>query len=80
MAHSNQEKLVSLERQSSDFQNQVQLLEGKLNMVQNSYTTEVEKNKQFTEIIAQKEIELNEVFNTSYQKYAIFTFNIFFKE
>lgn len=61
LAHSNQEKLVTLEKQSSDFQSQVQSLESKLNAVQNNYKAEVEKNKQLTEIIAQKEIELNEV-------------------
>lgn len=61
LAHNNQEKLVTLEKQSSDFQSQIQLLESKLNAVQSNYKAEVDKNKQFTEIIAQKEVELNEV-------------------
>lgn len=61
MAHNNHEKLATLEKQYNEFQNQNKILENRLLQLQRNYDIEVDKNRQFSEIIAHKEVELNEV-------------------
>lgn len=61
IAHNAQQKLVALEKQYSDFHNEKNQLEMQLHALQARVDNEIAKSKQLSEIIAQKEVELNEV-------------------
>lgn len=66
IAHNAQQKLSALEKQCSNFDCVKQDLENKLLVIQGKLDAEIEKSKQLTEIIAQKEMELNEVRKQSF--------------
>ncbi|VEN64702.1 unnamed protein product [Callosobruchus maculatus] len=60
VAHGNQEKSSYLEKRCSDLQNELDSFEAKFRVLQDNYARELEKNKQLSDILSQKEIELNE--------------------
>lgn len=57
----NQDKLNSLERKCSDLQNDMQTTETKYRESKDMLAKESERNKQLTEILSDKELEINEV-------------------
>lgn len=61
IAHNAQQKLLALEKQCTDFDNEKHNLEMQLQTLQCKLDGELEKSKQLTEVVAQKEIEMNEV-------------------
>ncbi|CAH1961603.1 unnamed protein product [Acanthoscelides obtectus] len=64
VAEENQEKSSCLEKRCSELQNRVDSFENNLRELHDRYAREVEKNKQLSDILSQKEIELNENKNT----------------
>ncbi|RZC34570.1 SMC N, IncA, CALCOCO1 and/or DUF3584 domain containing protein [Asbolus verrucosus] len=60
IAHSGQEKLAALEKRYSELENELKTAEVNSEEFQKKYLAEVEKNRQYPEIIAQKEMELND--------------------
>nr|CAH7739211.1 unnamed protein product [Callosobruchus chinensis] len=60
VAHGNQEKSSYLEQRCSDLQIELDSFEAKFRALQDNYAREVEKSKQLSDILSQKEIELNE--------------------
>nr|CAI5828873.1 unnamed protein product [Callosobruchus analis] len=60
VAHGNQEKSSCLEKRCSDLQMELDSFEAKFRALQDSYARELEKNKQLSDILSQKEIQLNE--------------------
>ncbi|XP_072378092.1 LOW QUALITY PROTEIN: uncharacterized protein [Diabrotica undecimpunctata] len=60
VAHTSQEKTVMLEKKCAELSNEQQSLVQKLENVQKDCAKECEKYRQMSEILAQKELELNE--------------------
>lgn len=61
LAHLSRDKLEQLEKRYSLLENEYKTIEINSEEFQKKYLSEVEKNRQYPEIIAQKELELNEV-------------------
>lgn len=61
LAHANQEKSNMLESKCKQLENENQTLKRKLDVSEENYVKECDKYKQMSEILAQKEIEINEV-------------------
>lgn len=60
LAHANQEKSNMLESKCKQLENENQTLKRKLDVSEENYVKECDKYKQMSEILAQKEIEINE--------------------
>ncbi|XP_076258236.1 uncharacterized protein LOC143195172 isoform X1 [Rhynchophorus ferrugineus] len=60
LAHSNQDKILSLEHKCSDLQKELDSIERKFAEVEQNYNSEYEKNKSLSDILSRKEIEINE--------------------
>lgn len=61
IAHNAQQKLLAFESQCSSFDAERKSLENQVRDIEEKLTAEMEKSKQLSEIVAQKEMELNEV-------------------
>lgn len=61
IAHSSQDKLATLEKRCQQLEAELRTAEINSGEFQKKYLEEAEKNRQYPEILAQKDLELNDV-------------------
>ena len=61
IAHASQDKVAMLEKRCEQLENEVKTAQSDSDELHKKYLGEVEKNRQYPEILAQKDLELNDV-------------------